>query len=107
MRSVATLPRLCNAIDLGGKKLDAISSKQSWFRDLKFRQAVSAAIDRDSIVRLVYGARGTALWGNVGPGNNNNFSASSGITIEAVLAPGWSTTNSAVIFKKAPRRPGN
>jgi len=30
---------------------------------------VSAAIDRDSIVRLVYGTRGTALWGNVGPGN--------------------------------------
>ena len=58
-----------NLNDLGGKKLDAISGKQSWFRDLKFRQAVSAAIDRDSIVRLVYGARGTALWGNVGPGN--------------------------------------
>jgi len=30
---------------------------------------VSAAVDRDSIVRLVYGSRGTALWGNVGPGN--------------------------------------
>ncbi|PYV79896.1 MAG: hypothetical protein DMG96_02420 [Acidobacteria bacterium] len=58
-----------NLNDLGGKKLDATSEKQAWFRDLKFRQAVSAAIDRDSIVRLVYGSRGTALWGNVGPGN--------------------------------------
>jgi peptide/nickel transport system substrate-binding protein len=58
-----------NLNDLSNKKLDAISGKQAWFRDLKFRQAVSAAIDRDSIVRLVYGARGTALWGNVGPGN--------------------------------------
>jgi peptide/nickel transport system substrate-binding protein len=56
-----------NDIDLG--KMGEIARKQVWFRDLKFRQAVSAAIDRDSIVRLVYGARGTALWGNVGPGN--------------------------------------
>jgi peptide/nickel transport system substrate-binding protein len=58
-----------NLNDLTTKKLDAVASKQAWFRDLKFRQAVSAAIDRDSIVRLVYGTRGTALWGNVGPGN--------------------------------------
>jgi peptide/nickel transport system substrate-binding protein len=47
----------------------SVIQKQTWFRDLKFRQAVSAAVDRDSIVRLVYGMRGTALWGNVGPGN--------------------------------------
>jgi peptide/nickel transport system substrate-binding protein len=58
-----------NLNDLGPKKLDDIAKKQSWFRDLRFRQAISAAVDRDSIVRLVYGARGTALWGNVGPGN--------------------------------------
>jgi len=60
---------LFNLNDLGGKKLDAVARKQAWFRDLRFRQAVSAAVDRDSIVRLVYGSRGTALWGNVGPGN--------------------------------------
>jgi peptide/nickel transport system substrate-binding protein len=60
---------LFNQNDLGAKKLDALAQKQKWFRDLKFRQAVSAAIDRDSIVRLVYGTRGAALWGNVGPGN--------------------------------------
>ncbi len=58
-----------NQNDLTWKKLDAIARKQKWFRDLKFRQAVSAAIDRDAIVRLVYGTRGTPLWGNVGPGN--------------------------------------
>jgi len=58
-----------NLNDLSAKKLDDVTRKQTWFRDLKFRQAVSAAIDRDSIVRLVYGTRGTALWGNVGPGN--------------------------------------
>ncbi len=58
-----------NQNDLSSKKLEGIARKQKWFRDLKFRQAVSAAIDRDSIVRLVYGNRGAALWGNVGPGN--------------------------------------
>jgi peptide/nickel transport system substrate-binding protein len=58
-----------NLNDLGGKKLDEVAGKQAWFRDLKFRQAISAAVDRESIVRLVYGSRGAALWGNVGPGN--------------------------------------
>jgi peptide/nickel transport system substrate-binding protein len=58
-----------NLNDLSGKKLDEIAGKQAWFSDLKFRQAISAAVDRESIVRLVYGARGAALWGNVGPGN--------------------------------------
>jgi len=42
---------------------------------------------------------------NVGAGSS--FNVSNGITIEAVLMPGWSTTNSAVIFRKAPQRPGN
>ncbi|HEY1400560.1 MAG TPA: ABC transporter substrate-binding protein [Terriglobales bacterium] len=58
-----------NQNDLAGKKLDGIARKQAWFQDQKFRQAVSAAVDRDSIVKLVYGTRGSALWGNVGPGN--------------------------------------
>lgn len=60
---------LFNLNDLAARKLDQIAQKQIWFRDLKFRQAISAAIDRDSMVRLVYGTRGAALWGNVGPGN--------------------------------------
>lgn len=58
-----------NQNDLTSKKLDSVSRRQDWFRDLKFRQAVSQAVDRDSIVRLVYGTRGAPLWGNVGPGN--------------------------------------
>jgi len=58
-----------NLNDLSGKKLDAVARKQAWFRDLKFRQAVNAAVDREGIVHLVYGSRGTPLWGNVGPGN--------------------------------------
>jgi peptide/nickel transport system substrate-binding protein len=58
-----------NQNDLSSKKLDSIARKQAWFRELKFRRAISAAIDRDAIVRLVYGTRGAGLWGNVGPGN--------------------------------------
>src|SRR5579862_5538167 len=58
-----------NLNDLRGKKLDSIARKQAWFANLNFRRAISAAIDRDSLVRLVYSSRGQALWGNVGPGN--------------------------------------
>jgi peptide/nickel transport system substrate-binding protein len=49
--------------------LDQIAEKQKWFSELKFRQAVSAAIDREAIVKLVYGTRALALWGNVSPSN--------------------------------------
>ncbi len=58
-----------NLNDLSGKKLDTVTRKQAWFRELKFRQAINSAVDRDGIVHLVYGTRGTPLWGNVGPGN--------------------------------------
>ncbi|HKT67882.1 MAG TPA: ABC transporter substrate-binding protein, partial [Terriglobales bacterium] len=51
---------LFNLNDLGPNKLPEIARKQAWFRDLRFRQAVSAAIDRDAIVRLAYGGRGTS-----------------------------------------------
>jgi len=51
------------------KDTDNIVAKQVWFQDVKFRQAVSAAVDRDSIVRLVYSGHGAALWGNVSPSN--------------------------------------
>ncbi|HEX2665840.1 MAG TPA: ABC transporter substrate-binding protein [Candidatus Acidoferrum sp.] len=46
-----------------------IVQRQKWFREVKFRQAVSAALDREAIVRLVYQGRGTPLWGLVTPGN--------------------------------------
>jgi peptide/nickel transport system substrate-binding protein len=41
----------------------------AWFRDVKFRQAISAAVDRAAIVRLVYQGKGSALWGPVTQGN--------------------------------------
>lgn len=58
-----------NLNNLAGKNLPTIAQKQSWFQDMHFRQAVSAAIDRDGIVRLVYGGRATPLWSQVTPGN--------------------------------------
>jgi peptide/nickel transport system substrate-binding protein len=47
-----------------------------WFHEIRFRQAISYAIDRDAIVRLVYQGRGAALWGPVTPGNHRWGNAS-------------------------------
>jgi peptide/nickel transport system substrate-binding protein len=58
-----------NLNDLSGKNLPQIAAKQSWFRDVRFRQAVSYAIDRRAIVRLVYQSRAAALGAQVTPGN--------------------------------------
>jgi len=58
-----------NLNDLASKNLGEISAKQAWFGNLKFRQAISSAIDREGIVKLVYAGRGAALWGNVSPSN--------------------------------------
>ncbi|MFZ0332963.1 MAG: ABC transporter substrate-binding protein [Candidatus Acidiferrales bacterium] len=58
-----------NLNDLTGKNLPQIAQKQAWFQDLRFRQAISAAIDREGIVRLVYNGRATPLWSQVTPGN--------------------------------------
>jgi peptide/nickel transport system substrate-binding protein len=58
-----------NLNDLNATTQSAIARKQQWFRQLAFRQAISAAIDRDAIVRLVYRGRATPLWGHVPPGN--------------------------------------
>jgi len=58
-----------NLNDLQGKNLDKTAAKQAWFQNLQFRQAVSLAIDRASIVKLVYSSRGAPLWGNVSPSN--------------------------------------
>ncbi len=46
-----------------------VAVKQAWFHSVGFRQAVSAALDREAIARLVYGGRATSLWGHVTPGN--------------------------------------
>src|SRR6202030_2840855 len=58
-----------NLNDLSQKGLPEIAKKQAGFQDLRFRQAVSAAIDRDGIVRLVYSGRASPIWDQVTPGN--------------------------------------
>ncbi|MGA6959899.1 MAG: ABC transporter substrate-binding protein, partial [Candidatus Acidiferrales bacterium] len=58
-----------NLNDLGAKNLPDVAKKQTWFQDLRFRRAVSSAIDREGIVRLVYSGRATPLWDQGTPGN--------------------------------------
>src|SRR3984885_1068859 len=58
-----------NMNDLAANAPPEIAKKQAWFQDLRFRQAVSAAIDREGIVRLVYSGRATPIWDQVTPGN--------------------------------------
>ncbi len=40
-----------------------------WFHETRFRQALSLAVDRAALVRLVYDGRATALGSHVSPGN--------------------------------------
>ncbi len=65
-----------NLNDLGEKSSTDLARKQKWFRDVRFRQAISAAVDREAIVRLVYQGRGAGLWGPVTPGNRRWLNAS-------------------------------
>ncbi|HYK88873.1 MAG TPA: ABC transporter substrate-binding protein, partial [Acidobacteriota bacterium] len=58
-----------NLNDVDAQKLPQVARKQAWFRETAFRQAVSAAIDREGIVRLAFQGRATPLWGHVTPGN--------------------------------------
>jgi peptide/nickel transport system substrate-binding protein len=58
-----------NLNNLTSKSLPEIAKKQAWFEDVRFRRAVSEAIDREGIVRLVYSGRAAPLWGHVTPGN--------------------------------------
>lgn len=50
-------------------KYPEVARKQKWFREVRFRQAISAAIDRAAIVRLVYHGHATALSTHITPGN--------------------------------------
>jgi len=58
-----------NLNDLGPKASADALRKQRVFAKPEFRRAISFAIDRDAIVRLVYQGRGTPLAGPVTPGN--------------------------------------
>ncbi len=58
-----------NLNDLAGRGLGDLERKQNWFRQRAFRRAVSAAVDREAIVRIVYGGRATPIATLVTPGN--------------------------------------
>jgi peptide/nickel transport system substrate-binding protein len=60
---------LFNLNDLSSRTLPQVAARQAWFRDLRFRRAVSLALDRAGMVRLVYQGRATPIWTNVTPGN--------------------------------------
>jgi peptide/nickel transport system substrate-binding protein len=83
-----------NLNELGERAPAEMAPRQSWFRTEKFRQAVSLAIDRDAIVRLVYQGRGAALWGPVTPGNARWANA-------AIRYPGRSLDKSRQLLAEA------
>jgi peptide/nickel transport system substrate-binding protein len=58
-----------NQNSLDPVKFHDLIEKQAWFHDLKFREAVSLAMDRKGMARLVYAGRAIPIWGNVSPGN--------------------------------------
>jgi peptide/nickel transport system substrate-binding protein len=58
-----------NLNDLDAAKLPDVARKQAWFKQTAFRQAVSAALDRAGMVKLVYQGRATPLAAHVTPGN--------------------------------------
>ena len=52
------------------------SPKLKWFEKTEFREALSLAIDREGMSRLVYEGRAEPIWGSVTPGNREWFTAS-------------------------------
>jgi peptide/nickel transport system substrate-binding protein len=47
--------------------------KLSWFKDVRFRQAVSYAIEREAIVKLVFSGQASPQWGFLSPGDRHWF----------------------------------
>jgi len=51
------------------KDSTALARHQEWFKQVAFRQAISAAIDREGLIRLVFRGKATPLWTHVTPAN--------------------------------------
>lgn len=64
-----------NLNDVNAASLPALARRQRWFRLDAFRHALSAAIDRQSLVSLVYRGRGEPLWGSVTRANSMWYNA--------------------------------
>ncbi len=62
-----------NLNDLGTESRSELIAKQSWFRSLGFRKAISHAVDRQGIVDLVYNGKATSLGTHVSPGKSRWF----------------------------------
>ncbi|MBZ5602524.1 MAG: ABC transporter substrate-binding protein [Acidobacteriia bacterium] len=45
------------------------SSKRAWFENRDFRQALSLAVDREAMARIIFQSRAAPIWGHVSPGN--------------------------------------
>jgi peptide/nickel transport system substrate-binding protein len=60
---------LFNMNPVSSEKNPELFARQSWFREVRFRQAVSLAMDRPGMAKLVYRGLATPIWGNVSPGN--------------------------------------
>jgi peptide/nickel transport system substrate-binding protein len=58
-----------NLNDVNAASQPALARRQRWFRQDAFRHAVSAAIDRNAMVSIVFRGRGEPLWGSVTRGN--------------------------------------
>jgi peptide/nickel transport system substrate-binding protein len=57
-------------------KAARVRRKQEWFTDVRFRQALSSAIDREAMNQVIYRGRGTPIWTHVTPGNRLWFGSS-------------------------------
>jgi len=76
------------------KDSSELQRKQAWFQQVAFRQAISSAIDRSGIVRLVYRGRATPLWFHVTPANKLWLNAS-------IAQPARSATHARELLKGA------
>jgi len=57
------------------KGLSPGSPKLTWFGRRAFREALSLAVDREGMARLVFDGRAVPIWGSVTPGNKQWFSS--------------------------------
>ena len=83
-----------NLNDVDPKSRGELAGKQTWFRQAAFRRAVSRAIDRSGIVRVVYRQRAAPLVSHVPPGNERWFN-------EELRAPGRSVSEARRLLQEA------
>jgi peptide/nickel transport system substrate-binding protein len=83
-----------NQNQINAARSPELARKQMWFRDVRFRRAVSLALDRRGMVRLAYNGRATPLWSHVTPGNKLWVN-------ETIAHPGQSAEESRKLLREA------